>query len=137
MSFRHLWKNSRRFHNSLKTFLNRWPSYPSDDLLEFDSLADQDHSEWANFDNMAFAGSGGAIDFYHLPPSGIARFAQGQGSSWLSVVPVVRVMLTAFELTQLLDRIGKIIPDIMFCLPEQERQQLLDHLEEDLVEGSP
>ena len=127
---RHLWKNSRRFHNNLKEFVNRWPSYPVDAFLETDSHADQDHSEWANFDYMAFVGSGGAIDFYHLPPSGIARFAQGQGSSWLSVVPVVRVMLTAFELTRFLDRIGRIIPEIMLCLPEGEREQLVEDQEE-------
>ena len=130
---RQFWRNSRGFHESLRSFISQWPSVTTPVTqkdLPPTVQADKDHSEWANFDYMAFAGSGGAIDFYQLPASGIARFAQGGGSAWLIVTPVVRVLLTAFELAHLLEEAGQIIPEIVSYLPEKEHKWLKEHQEE-------
>ena len=127
---RQFWRNSRRFNESLKSFVSKWSSVTPKGDLPPNVQADIDHSEWANFDYMAFAGSGGAIDFYQLPAAGIARFAQGHGSAWLVVTPVVRVLLTVFELAYLLEEAGRIIPEIVSYLPENERNWLKEHQEE-------
>lgn len=127
---RQFWRNSRQFHTNLNSFVSKWSSVTEEGDLLPNVQADKDHSEWANFDYMAFAGSLGAIDFYQLPASGIARFAQGQGSAWLIVTPVVRVLLTAFELAHLLEEAGRIIPKVVSYLPENERNWLEEHRKE-------
>lgn len=101
---RHFLRNSREFHESLRTEVKNWPEEGLLSPLNGpDMQAEKDHSDWANFDYMARAGSQGTIDFFTLPVAGLVRFTQGHGSSGLIAVPVVRVQLSVLELSSLLD----------------------------------
>ena len=120
---RHFWKNSREFNTKLDAFVSEWPPLPQRSSLRLDAPADKDHSEWANFDCMAFAGSEGVIDFYQLSVPGIARFAKGQGSAGLRITAIVRVQLTAFELSHLLEKAGEAIQEVVLYLPKKEREK--------------
>ena len=132
----HFWKNSREFHRSLKNYVAKWPKETRDDTPVTTSNEVKDHSEWANFDYMAHAGTEGMIDFYQLPPSGIARFMQGQGTQGLTIEPVVRVMLTSSELLRLLDKVNSMIVEMMGFLPQEDQPRLREMLEgESLKEG--
>lgn len=117
----HFWENSRQFHERLKAYLSNHPFEEETadlDLLEME--AERDHSEWVNFDYLAHSGSQAALDFFHIPPSGIARFAQGQGTSGLALTPVLRVHTTSFQLCRLLDSCEIIAKEIEAHLPARE-----------------
>ena len=116
---RQFWKNSRTFHDKLEQFTSKWPKDESREHMEpMKMKAQKEHSEWANFEAMAFAGTEACIDFYRLPPAGIAMFARGQGSSGLRSNPVVRVQLTVFELLRLLDATRSVVLEIEKYLPK-------------------
>lgn len=117
---RHFWRNSREFHAKMRTLLESWPSDPLLAPLDGTQLtAEKDHSEVANFDYMARSGSHGTIDFFLLPAPGVARFVQGQGSSGLTLVPVVRVYMTVHELSRLLDSVDAMIGEVKRYLPAE------------------
>lgn len=120
---RHFWQNSRGFDKKLDEFVSEWPPLPERSSIQMNAPADKDHSEWANFDYMAFAGSEGVIDFYQLSVPGIAQFAQGQGSAGLRITAIVRVHLTAFELSHLLKKAGEAIDEVVSYLPKKEREK--------------
>jgi hypothetical protein len=119
--FNHFWNNSRDFHERLRDFVHKWPVPEPPPNVE-DWPADKDHSEWVNFDYMAHSGTEGTIDFYHMPPSGIARYAQIEKPEVLELNPVVRVLLTSAELLRLLDRCEPIAREIDSILPAEQRQ---------------
>jgi hypothetical protein len=115
----HFWRNSRDFHQKMSEFAGRWPKDQARDSVNpAEMTADKEHSEWANFEAMSHAGTEALIDFYTLPVSGIAKFAAGQGSSGLTMMPVVRVQMTIFELTRLLDSMSSIVTEIENYLPQ-------------------
>jgi hypothetical protein len=114
----HFWRNSRDFHEKMKRFAESWPADEKRaDLKPSEMDADKEHSEWANFESMAHAGSEAVIDFYSLPPSGLARYNQGVGSSGLTITPIVRVQLSIFELVRLLDSMSSVIDEVTAYLP--------------------
>jgi hypothetical protein len=114
----HFWRNSRDFHAGLRQFVERWPKDVQGPAVDANSIAAQrDHSEWVNFEAMSHAGTEATIDFYQLPPPGIARFAQGLGSSQLKIVPIVRVQMTTFELVHLLDAAATVVAEVERYLP--------------------
>lgn len=115
---RHFWDNSREFHAKLEEALKLFPTPPQLAEVDVTSLpADRDASMWVNFDYLARAGTEAALDFFHLPPSGIARFAQGQGSAGLILTAKVRVLTTIHELSRLLHSAGTIVDDVKKTLP--------------------
>jgi len=117
---RHFWRNSREFHEKMRTQLQSWPQDPSLEVVDGARMpAEKDHSEWANFDYMARSGTHGTIDFFLLPAPGVARFIQGQGSSGLTLVPVVRVMMTVHELSRLLDLVDGMVDEVKKYLPPE------------------
>lgn len=117
----HFWKNSREFHRTLKQ-LPTWPVNPGRDLIApMEMRALKDHSESANFEYMARYGSEAVLDFYYVPPSGIARLAQGMGAVGLRVDPVVRVQTTMRELLRLLDAAEPVVAEQIVHLPEELR----------------
>jgi hypothetical protein len=67
---------------------------------------------------MAHAGTEASIDFYQLPPFGLAQFSKGSGASQLVVTPIVRVQMTIFELCRLLDAVAKVVTEIEAYLPD-------------------
>ena len=100
----HFWGNSRQFHERLRTYVTANPFEAEPTTAKPSEMeADRDHSDWVNFDYLAHTGSEAALDFFHVPPSGIARFAQGQGTSGLTLTPVLRIHTTAYQLCSLLD----------------------------------
>ena len=116
--------NSREFHEGLKLFAAKWPL--DDERNNFDPSrlkSSREHSEWANFEGMAHAGTEASIDFYQMPPTGIARFAKGQGSSGLKLTPVVRVQMDVFELLRLLDDTVESVERIRDYLPRLEDEK--------------
>lgn len=64
--------------------------------------ADKEHSEWVNFDLIAYSGSQASLDFFHLPPAAMAQFAQTQSIDFIKLNPIVRVLTTSSELGRLL-----------------------------------
>ena len=121
---RHFWKNSREFHSKMKEFAAKWPQNQTRDAIEPERMpATKEHSEWANFEAMAHAGTEAVIDFYTLPAAGIARFARGHGSAGLRLTPVVRVQLSIFELTRLLDTMEPVVAMIEAYLPSLEKPE--------------
>jgi len=118
----HFWGNSREFHESIKRFSAAWPTDAERDRVKPETMkASRDHSDWANFDTMAHAGTEASIDFYQMPPSGIARFARGQGADALNFVAVARVQLSVFELIRLLDATADVVKAIEQYLPRREQ----------------
>jgi hypothetical protein len=116
--FRAFWGNSREFHGRLRTFSEMWPRDNSRDSLRPELMpADKDHSEWVNFDAMCHAGTEASIDFFLLPAAAVARFVQGQGSSGLTLAPVVRINLGSFELLRLLDLAKPVADEVESYLP--------------------
>jgi hypothetical protein len=118
----HFWKNSRGFHEKLRTFVNRWPQTNTSTPEVQDWTAEKDHSEWVNFDYMAHSGTEGTIDFFHMPPSGIARYSQTNKPEVLELNPVVRVLLTSSELLRLLDRCESFVAEIEASMPSELRK---------------
>ena len=64
--------------------------------------ADKEHSDWANFISFAHHGTQASLDFFRLPPAGMARFATGSGAEGLIVDGILRVHTTTGELCTLL-----------------------------------
>lgn len=114
----HFWRNSREFHQQMKAFAVQWPKHHERDDVRPETLkTDKEHSEWANFEAMAHSGTEAMIDFFTLPVWGVAKFVGGQGSSGLKMVPVVRIQMTVFELTRLLDSMESVVTEIKNYLP--------------------
>ena len=116
----HFWNNSRDFHERLRAFVSLWPDSANTAPRLADAWqAEKDHSEWVNFEAIAHAGTEATLDFYSIPAVGIARFRRGDGSASLTIVPVVRVNLTVFELLRLMDAIKPVVKDIEAYLPKK------------------
>lgn len=113
----HFWENSRSFHERLRSFVELWPHEVASPGAVQQWTAERDHSEWVNFEAIAHAGTEATMDFYSIPAVGIARFRKGGGSASLTIVPVVRVHLTAFELLRLMDAVAPIVAEIKRYLP--------------------
>ena len=121
---RRFWKNAQEFRKTLADYCERWPKDPARDGLRPESMvAEKEHSEWANVDYMAHAGSEAAIDFYHVPPGGVARFAKGLGYSALDLSPVLRIQLSSFELRRLLDQVESIVAEAAKYVPATETDE--------------
>lgn len=120
--YKHLWQNSRGFHERLRQYAQQWSSdYGHDQLILTEVEAEKDHSEWANFDYMAHSGTEAAIDFFHLPAAALARFKQGSAND-LELAAILRVQLTAYELLRLLDRCADVVSEIESYLPNNVRE---------------
>lgn len=109
---RHLWGNSRDFHERMRKYVGDAPDAERDQAKPESMEAEKDHSDWANVDYMAHSGTQACLDFFNLSPSGLAQFAQQKGSRGLLLTPVVRVQTTTDELLRLLDACEKIIPQL-------------------------
>ena len=121
----HFWRNSREFHQKLHEFVDQWPVDAARRDVDASSMkAVKEHSEWANFEAMAHAGTEAVIDFYSLAAPGLARFAQGQGSEGLVLLPVVRIMTTTFELTHLLDQTAAVVKAIESYFPAKMKEEM-------------
>jgi hypothetical protein len=112
------WNRVHDFHVRVQKFIANWPN---DEGLEqqkgMEWTADKDHSEWANFETMSHSGTQASIDFYLLPPYGVAQFRNGRGSSQLMVIPIVRVQMTTFELAGLLGSVEEAVAEIKGYIP--------------------
>lgn len=114
----HLVRNSRRFHADIKKHLALWSNRTPEAVQELSALhADKSHSEWVNFDYISRSGSQASLDFFHLPPSGLARWVQGQGSKGVELVPKIRVLTTLTQLDILLDSAVKLAEKVAPTLP--------------------
>lgn len=115
---------SRTFYETLKTYTQRWPVEvrASTSDAEKQLPAERSHSEWANFSHMAFSGSEASADFYHVPPSGIARYSKDRDTSGLDLRPVVRVLLTSFELLGVLDAATQLESELREVVPDVHRK---------------
>lgn len=120
----HFWENSREFHKRLRTFADKWPAAKAAPRVAepWKLEAVRDHSEWVTFEALAHVGSAAMMDFYLVPAVGVARFHRGQGSKGLTVVPVVRVQLTIFELLRLMDAAEAQIDEIRALVPQSEQE---------------
>lgn len=119
-----LWDDSVRFYNDLKARrANSLPPAPPtrapEELMGFES--DREHSDWANFAYIAHHGTQASLDFFRLPPAGIARFATTGGTSYLEPDPIVRVHTTVWELLRLLDVCEPIASRVRASLPTEEK----------------
>lgn len=119
MFVHHYWKHSRDFHEDLRTQIVRW----KDDPLRLPAMdlsampAGMEHSEWVNFDYISRSNSQASFDFYHLPPSALAKFVKGQGSNELNLAPVLRVLTTVHVLLDLMNACEPIVDEVRPLLP--------------------
>jgi hypothetical protein len=93
---RHFWQGSREFHQQVRALVERtgW-SLKDREHSEPEKLgAKLEHSLWANLDTMSRHGTAASIDFYHLAPDAIARFARTKDYTQIKVEPRVRVLTT-------------------------------------------
>ena len=122
--YKHFWNNSREFHEEIRAYMQQWPSAEERKRPRLSEMeADKDHSEWANFDYMAHSGTEGAIDFFHLPPGGLARFAKTGSVDDLELEAILRVQLTVGELLALLDCCTAIAAEVESYLPPGMRKE--------------
>lgn len=128
--YKHWWQNSRSFHERARQYVKQWPSaewWPSEhergELRLSEMEADKDHSEWANFDYMAHSGTEAAVDFFHLSPGGLARFAKTASADDLELEAILRVQLTVGELLALLDRCIDVASEVESYLPPSVRDE--------------
>ena len=116
--YNHLWQNSRNFHESLRErAANLIVSRPLDQRQLHKLSADRDHSEWANFDFMGYSGTEAAIDFFHLPPTDIARFGKTGAAANIALEPILRVQFGVDQLLGLLESCADTVPEIEKYLP--------------------
>lgn len=121
---RHFWGNSRDFHAKLRGVAERLPRDEWRDNVNPEKWpAEKDHSEWVNFDYIAFAGTQAAMDLFNLAPGGVARYSRGQGTAGLELHAVVRIQLTIFELVRLLAACGPVVDMIQKYMPAFESLQ--------------
>ena len=121
--YTHFWGNSRGFHERVRNYVKQWPSDQERDRPQLSEMeADKDHSEWANFDYMAHSGTEAAIDFFHLSPGGLSRFAQTASVDDLELEAILRVQLTVGELLALLDRCAHVAAEVESYLPPSVRE---------------
>jgi hypothetical protein len=114
-----LWERTQEFHGRVKEYTDKWPKDENRNKLQPEGWsAEKDHSEWANIETMAHSGTEASIDFYQLPPFGVAQFIQGRGSSQLMVLPVVRVLMSVFELDHLLESVALVVSQVQEYLPK-------------------
>ena len=108
---KHLWANSRDYHEGLAKHVERFSSLYS--VGEHPNVLEQtvtkEHSLRANFDYMARSGNESVIDFFHLSPVGLARFAGGKGTADLVLEPMLRVLLSTRATKDLLDKCATIV----------------------------
>jgi hypothetical protein len=118
----HLWENASDFHARLRGFRSKFPQ--GGELASPESLtareADREHSDWANFDILSHHGTLACLDFFRLPPAGLAQFARGGGSAGLVLEPILRIHTTAAELCRLLDLCEPIAGRIEALRPPEE-----------------
>ena len=118
---RHFWANSRGFHERLRAYLAEHPfEIESVNIRPAEMEAEREHSDWVNFDYLAHTASEAALDFFHVPPAGIAKFAQSHDRSGLTLTPVLRVHTTAAQLCSLLDACEPIAQEIETHFPPGE-----------------
>jgi hypothetical protein len=118
-------RRGNQVNDQLQKFIAKWPKDEERDQQNpMKWTAEKDHSEWANFETMAHAGTGATLDFYLLPPWGLAQFSKGRGSSQLTVAPIVRVQMTVFELGRLLDSAAEVVTNIEAYLPAAEAEAI-------------
>ena len=119
MFVHHYWKHSREFHNDLRKQIIRWKEDPLRvKPMDLSTLrAEREHSEWVNFDYISRSSSQASFDFYHMPPSAVAKFAKGQGSSELALTPVVRVLTTVHVLLDMLNACEPVVDEVRPLLP--------------------
>jgi len=111
---RHFWQGSRTFHEQVRALVAqaRWSmkdrEHPKPEVLR----PKREHSVWANFDSMSRHGTAASIDFYHLAPDAIVRFARTRDLSDLNVEPMVRVLTSLSEALSFLDECDKIALEV-------------------------
>ena len=122
--YKHFWNNSRDFHERIRAYMEQWPSTKELKRPRLSEMeTDKDHSEWANFDYMAHSGTEGAIDFFHLPPGGLARFAKTGSVDDLELEAILRVQLSVGELLAFLDSCTAIAAEVESYLPPGMRKE--------------
>jgi hypothetical protein len=133
----HFVRHSRKFHADIKKQLGAWLADTARGSLDIVKLpAAKTHSEWVNFDYLARSGTQASLDFFHLAPSALARFVQGQGTGEIQVIPKIRVLTTIHELARLLDEATAVAQEVRQTLPEQmlPRKSLDDLVREEVDE---
>lgn len=121
--FHHFWENSREFHARLKERAERRSGLRDktrDELRPETWDVEKRHALTANFDVLSHAGNEAQIDFFHLPPSGLAFWTKLEDGRGMKFSPKVRVLLTTDELFRLLEEAEKIVPVIEPLVTEQE-----------------
>jgi hypothetical protein len=116
------WESSADFFAKLKAKVTPPPEVTRSaaDLMALES--EREHSDWASFAYMAHHGTQASLDFFRLPPAGIARFITGGGTSGLKPDPIVRVHTTVWELYRLLEMCEPIVSQVRGLIPTEKGQ---------------
>ncbi len=111
----HLWGNSLEFYERLgrrAAARGALVDQGRDALTPESWEVEKRHSLSANFTVMSHAGNEAQIDFFHLPPSGVAAWIKNKDGHGMKVSPKVRVLLTTDELFRLLKEAERIVAEI-------------------------
>ncbi len=118
----HFVKNAEEFRARVREVVQKFHTDDSRPEIDYSRLpTERSHSQWVNFDHIARAGTQASLDFYHLSPSGIAKYVQKQGSDSLEITPCVRVLTTTREVLRLLDEAAEMAAQMKPLLPEDLR----------------
>lgn len=113
-----LWDQSADFIANFRPFVHSWPREALDvGSYSPDWPAARSHSEWASVAYMAHSGSAANLDFYNVSPAGMARLLQ-HGNFDIKITAIVRVSLTIFALSHLLDELEAAVEQIKRELPD-------------------
>ena len=115
---RHFWKNSREFHQKLNEHVQQFESTDAAPVDPTKLKAERDASMWVNFDYISRTGTQASLDFFHLPPAGLAKFAGGHGSSGLVLNNKVRVLTTIHDLHRLFEAAVPVATEVTKRLPK-------------------
>lgn len=119
----HLWDNSKDFFARLQARADKRKALidhhrDADDPGKW--RPDRRHQMTANFSVIAHAGNEACCDFFHLAPTGVARWATLKDGSGLVADPKVRVTLTTDELFRLLQKCSVLAEELRPLIADRE-----------------
>ncbi len=117
------WGNSLDYHARLNEYVMNWaPEARTRKPSAATWQTEKSHSEWVSLSAASHSGTEASIDFYHLSTSALARYARTQNTEGLKVRGVVRVMISTFDLWNLIEDARPLVPQIQATLPEAHKQ---------------
>jgi hypothetical protein len=123
--YREFWKNSREFHERLRTTMLKYAALAPKDEERVDATGDADQIAFmcVNYNMAAQTGSESMMDFYHVSPRSSFQYERTRDLSMFEFDPKVRVQLTSWEMLHIMDECDAVAKVIGPQLPAIERKE--------------